>query len=82
MNRGSVIPFLPLYFLHNNLTAEVNEVSPAAVVNEMEDSAAPQRKDKSWKAAKNSMAKVEAFLKSFINCKAWDVPETHQGCPV
>lgn len=32
-------------------------------------------KDKSWKAARNSMAKVDVFLKSLINCSAQTIPE-------
>lgn len=33
-------------------------------------------KDKSWKAAKNMMAKVDSFLEQLINYKKENIPET------
>ncbi|KAK0146252.1 Dynein heavy chain 17, axonemal [Merluccius polli] len=68
----------------NNVTKlRSMESPPAAVVNVMAAVMillAPGGKipkDKSWKAAKNSMAKADVFLKSLINCNAHNIPETH-----
>lgn len=72
-----------LYLRQNNLTELKSFGSPPEAVVNVTAAVmillAPGGKipkDRSWKAAKNTMAKVDSFLEALINYKKESIPET------